>query len=63
MPVLKFRSIEEMNRHDERASARQVEPWRAMVSLWTLGARMQQRRFRPGVRKFRSVEEMKGDHD
>jgi hypothetical protein len=58
MPVRKFRSIEEMKtpvwrRPDDPALARAIE------SIWAFGRRLRPRTFPPGVRKFRSIAEMK----
>jgi hypothetical protein len=58
MPVRKFRSAEEMN----QAVWRQLgDPAlaRAMASIWEFGRRQRPQQFTPGVRKFRSIEEMK----
>lgn len=57
MPVRKFRSIEEMKR------PRRLEPgdpalYVTIRQLWDLGRRTSHRRFRSGVYKYRSFEEM-----
>jgi hypothetical protein len=58
MPVRKFRSVEEMNTPIWR---RPGDPAlvRAIASVWAFGRRSSVRAFSPGVRKFRSVTEMK----
>jgi hypothetical protein len=57
MPVYKYRSIEEMPGVPRREPG---DPalYRAIRSIWELGDRMTNRRFRPGVTKYRSIEEM-----
>jgi hypothetical protein len=55
MPVRKFRSAEETN----QAAWRQPgDP--APASIWEFGRRLRPQQFTPGVRKFRSIEEMEG---
>ncbi len=58
MPVKKFRSVEEMNTPIWRRAGDPALS-RAIASVWEFGRRTSQRRFTPGVRKFRSVAEMK----
>lgn len=57
MPVRKFRSVEDMNQPVWRTPG---DPalYRAIERLWAMGSRLRPRRFPPGVRKFRSIEEM-----
>ena len=57
MPIRKFRSVEEMN---EPVWHRPGDPalYRAMRIVWDFGRRANPRRFRPGVYKYRSIEEM-----
>jgi hypothetical protein len=58
MPVRKFRSVEEMNTPVWRRAG---DPalFRAIASVWAFGRRTRPRAFSPGVRKFRSIEDMK----
>ncbi len=58
MPVRKFRSVEEMNTLIWRPSG-DPSLVRAIRSVWAFGRRARPRAFPPGVRKFRSVAEMK----
>jgi hypothetical protein len=58
MPVRKFRSIEEMKRPVWREPG-SPELFKAIREVWAFGHRTSNRRFRPGVYRFRSVEEMK----
>jgi hypothetical protein len=37
--------------------------YRTIAALWETGRRLQQRRFAPGVHKFRSVEELEAAAD
>lgn len=57
MPVRKFRSADEMNRPVWREKG-DPELYRAIRAVWELGQRTSRRRLTPGVRKFRSIEEM-----
>jgi hypothetical protein len=57
MPVRKFRSVEEMNQPVWREPG-STELYRAIREVWDFGERTSRRRFRPGVYKFRSIEEM-----
>ena len=57
MPVDKFRTAEEMNRPVWREPG-SAELYRAIREVWDFGERTSRRRFRPGVYKFRSIEEM-----
>jgi hypothetical protein len=59
MPVRKFRSVAEMSTPVWR-SAGDPALVRALRSVWAFGRRARPRSFAPGVRKFRSVAEMKG---
>lgn len=61
MPIRKFRSVEEMNRPAWRAPG-SIELYRAIAQVWDFGRRTSTRRFRPGVYRFRSIEEM-NSHD
>lgn len=58
MPVRKFRSVEEMNRPVWRPAGDPALA-RAIASVWAFGRRVGPRAFPRGVRKFRSVEDMK----
>ena len=56
MPVRKFRSVAEMK-------LRRLEPgtdelFATIRRLWDFGRRTSRRRYRPGVYRFRSIEEM-----
>lgn len=57
MPVRKFHSVEEMNQPVWRQPG---DPalYAVIKSVWDLGRRTSKLRLRPGVRRFRSVEEM-----
>lgn len=57
MPVFKFRSVEEMNQPLWRTPG---DPalYEAIAALWTFGARTQGPRFRPGVYRHRSIQEL-----
>jgi hypothetical protein len=57
MPVRKFRSIEEMDAYTWRTPG-DPELYRAIRFTWDLARRMNPRRFTPGVRKYRSIDEM-----
>jgi len=59
MPVRKFRNVEELNQPIWR---RPGDPalFRAIAAVWAFARSTRPRRFPPGVRKFRSIEEMKG---
>ncbi len=58
MPVRKFRSADEMNVPVWR-EAGDPALVRAIASVWTFGRRTRPRVGPSGVRKFRSVEDMK----
>lgn len=58
MPVRKFRNVEEMSQRVWRQAGDPTLA-RAMASIWAFGRRLPRPVFRPGVRKFRSVVEMK----
>jgi len=57
MTVRRFRSVEEMNQPVWR-KPNDPELYRAVKATWQFGMRTRTRRFRPGVRRFRSIEEM-----
>jgi hypothetical protein len=57
MPVRRFRSVDAMNRLVWRRAG-DPELFRAMATVWAFGRRLRGRAFQPGVRKFRSIEEM-----
>lgn len=57
MPVRKFRSVEEMSRPVWRTPG-DPELYRVIAELWAMGARVRPRTWQPGVRRFRSIEEM-----
>ncbi len=58
MPVKKFRNVEELNRPVWRRPG-DPELYRAIARVWAFGRSTRSRTPAPGVRKFRSVEEMK----
>jgi hypothetical protein len=57
MPVRRFRSVEELNQPRWREPG---DPalYRAIESLWAAGQRSFERRFPPGVHRYRSIEEL-----
>jgi hypothetical protein len=57
MPVRKFRSVEEMNQPVWREPG-DAALYRTMAALWDTGRRLQKHRFVPGVRRFRSIDEL-----
>lgn len=57
MPVRKFRSAEEMNQPVWREPG-DPELYRTQRALWDLAAKTSRKRFRPGVYRFRSMQEM-----
>ena len=57
MPLRRFRSVEEMNEPVWREPG-DPELYRAIRAVWERGLRTHPRRFTPGLRKFRSIEEM-----
>lgn len=57
MPVRKFRSIEEMSEPVWREPG-SGELYEAIRRVWEFGRRTSRRRFRPGVYRYRSIEEM-----
>ena len=62
MPVEKYRSIEDMPDVPRRRPG-DPQPSRTMRQLWDFGRRAATMRFRPGVYKFRSIEEMDAARD
>lgn len=57
MPIRRFRSVEEMNREIWREPG-SPELYASIRRVWEFGRRTSGRRFRPGVRRYRSIEEM-----
>ena len=57
MPIRKFRSVEEMSQPVWREPG-DPELYRAIRAVWDFGQRTSARQFEPGVRRFRSIEEM-----
>ena len=57
MPVRRFRSAEEMNRPVWR-KAGDPQLYRAIREVWELGQRTSKKRFRAGVYRFRSIDDM-----
>jgi hypothetical protein len=62
MPVRKFRSVEEMNQPVWRSPG---DPtlYRTMAGLLATGARLRRRAFAPGVRRYRSIEDLEAAAD
>ena len=58
MPVRRCRSVEEMTGLVGRPAGEPALA-RATASVWAFGRRLHRRIFSPGVRKFRSTEDMK----
>jgi hypothetical protein len=58
MPVKKFRNVEDLNRPVWRRAG-DPELFRAIAGVWAFGRASRRRVVSSGVRKFRSVEEMK----
>jgi hypothetical protein len=57
MPVRKFRSAAEMNQPFWRTPG-DPSLYRAIAALWRTWSRLRPRHARPGVYKFRSIEEL-----
>lgn len=57
MPVRKFRSVEAMNQPHWRTPG---DPalYAAIAGVWEAGARLQRRRFPPGVHRHRSIQDL-----
>jgi hypothetical protein len=58
MPVRKFRSVEEMSQPVWRTPGDE-DLYRAIAGVWAMGMRLSPRTFRPGVRRYRSIEALK----
>lgn len=58
MPIRKFRSVEEMNR-PLWLTPGSPELYLAIRRVWDFGVRTSGRRYRPGVYRYRSFDEMK----
>lgn len=58
MPVKKFRSVEEMSQPVWRPAGDPVLA-RAIASVWAFGRRLNRPAFQPGVKRFKSLVEMK----
>lgn len=58
MPVRKFRNVEELNKPIWR-SAGDPDLFRAIASVWVFARTVRPMTLQPGVRKFRSIAEMK----
>ena len=58
MPVKKFRTVEELNQPVWRSP---VDPAliRAIAAVWAFGRKTNPSDFQPGVKRFRSIVEMK----
>ena len=59
MPVIKFRSVHELDKsRRDLWCERPDDAWfQRIARLWARSARLNPRRFAPGVRRYRSVEE------
>ncbi len=62
MPVRKFRSVEELNQPVWRQPG-DTALYRTIAALWDTGRRLQTRAFVPGVRRFRSIDELEAAAD
>jgi len=60
MPVKKYRTVEELNQPVWRNPG-DPDLYRAIRAVWEFGLRTRKERFTPGVRRFRSIQEMKAD--
>lgn len=62
MPVRKFRSVEAMNQPVWREPG---DPalYRTIAAVWNMGLRLRQHRFRPGVTRFHSIDELEAMAD
>ena len=58
MPVKKFRSVEELNQPIWR-QAGDPALFRTIAAVWAFARSTRPKHFPPGVRKFRSIAEMK----
>ena len=57
MPIRKFRSVEAMNQPVWRSPG-DADLYAAIRGVWDFGTRTSRGRFRPGVFRYRSVDEM-----
>jgi hypothetical protein len=57
MPVRKYRSIEDMPDDTWRTPGDPLL-YRAIREVWDFGRRTSRRRYRPGVYRYRSIDEM-----
>jgi hypothetical protein len=57
MPIRKFRSVEAMNQPVWRSPG-DPDLYAAIRGVWDFGTRTARGRFRPGVFRYRSVDEM-----
>lgn len=57
VPIRKFRTVEEMSQPIWREPG-DPELYRAIKAVWEFGQSTSGKRFQPGVRRFRSIEEM-----
>ena len=62
MPVQKFRSGEEMNRHRWREPG-DPELYQAIRYVWELGQRTMRRQFPPGVYRHRTIDDAQAQRD
>ena len=65
MPFYKFRSIEELDsRHQDLCCKDPGEDWfRRVAKLWETSARLNPRRFPPGVYRYRDLAEAQAERE
>jgi len=65
VPVLKFRSVEELDeRRRDLWCQHPGDAWfQRIARLWVRSARLNPRRFPPGVRKYRSLGEAQSERE
>lgn len=59
MPIRKFHSIEDMKAKDEWYQSGSPEHLDALQALWELYLKTQKPKQKPGIRKFKNIEELK----
>lgn len=62
MPVYKFRDVAETSRTVWRTPG-DPELYASIAALWARAARLSPRRFAPGVRRFRSIDDLEAAAD
>ena len=65
MPVLKFRSVEGFAQHERDLWCDEPdEEWfRRIARLWSRSARLNPRKFPPGVRKYRDIQAAQAERE